>query len=66
MACAGVRTIGSFSLSEVFSTIGTPVFWKYRAIRARESGVVRLDTVCMRHGRNQRSLLEQKGTVSSL
>ena len=29
IASAGVRTIGSFSLSDVLSTIGTPVFaWK--------------------------------------
>ena len=48
MASSGVLTTGSFSLNDVFSTTGTPVFRSNAWISDQYFGFVDLLTVCWR------------------
>ena len=48
IACAGVLTIGSFSLNEVLIRIGTPVSSPKRFSRLQYSGLTSRSTVCRR------------------
>ena len=48
IACAGVFTIGSFSLNDVLIRIGTPVSSPKRLSRLQYSGLTSRSTVCSR------------------